>query len=151
MFVDGCFWHGFPQHATKPRNNAVFWRKKLTSNKARDRLVTRTLRRAGWQGVAHLGALLAEGHPGAEAGRQTFDTSPRPSPVEAERRKRDWSDGFGGFRRRASFRLMSVFGIEVRVSRAASHASQSSEFSLMKAINSSTWHNGSPVTVSAAP
>ena len=24
-FVDGCFWHGCPQHATKPRNNAAFW------------------------------------------------------------------------------------------------------------------------------
>jgi len=49
VFVDGCFWHGCPQHATKPRNNAAFWRKKLAANKARDRLVTRTLRHAGWR------------------------------------------------------------------------------------------------------
>ena len=49
VFVDGCFWHGCPQHATKPKNNAAFWRKKLAGNKTRDRLVTRTLRRNGWR------------------------------------------------------------------------------------------------------
>jgi len=49
VFVDGCFWHGCPKHATKPRNNAAFWRKKLAANKARDQLVVRTLRRAGWR------------------------------------------------------------------------------------------------------
>ncbi len=49
VFVDGCFWHGCPLHGTKPRNNAAFWRKKFAANKARDRLVTRTLRRNGWR------------------------------------------------------------------------------------------------------
>ena len=49
VFVDGCFWHGCPQHATKPRNNAAFWRKKFAANRARDRLVTRTLRQNGWR------------------------------------------------------------------------------------------------------
>ncbi len=48
VFVDGCFWHGCPQHATKPKNNRAFWRKKLAGNKRRDALVTRTLKRAGW-------------------------------------------------------------------------------------------------------
>jgi DNA mismatch endonuclease (patch repair protein) len=49
VFVDGCFWHGCPRHATKPKNNRAFWRRKLAANKARDRLVSRTLRRAGWR------------------------------------------------------------------------------------------------------
>jgi DNA mismatch endonuclease (patch repair protein) len=48
VFVDGCFWHACPIHATKPRNNATFWRKKLAANQARDKFVTRTLRRQGW-------------------------------------------------------------------------------------------------------
>jgi len=48
VFVDGCFWHGCPKHETKPKNNRAFWFRKLSSNKARDALVTRTLRRAGW-------------------------------------------------------------------------------------------------------
>ena len=51
VFVDGCFWHGCPKHSSMPRNNRPFWRKKLAANKARDRLVNRTLRRAGWRVV----------------------------------------------------------------------------------------------------
>jgi DNA mismatch endonuclease (patch repair protein) len=51
LFVDGCFWHGCPKHATKPQQNASFWRKKLAANKARDRRVNRTLRRTGWRVV----------------------------------------------------------------------------------------------------
>jgi len=49
VFVDGCFWHGCPQHASMPKNNSAFWAKKLASNKVRDRLVTRTLRKTGWR------------------------------------------------------------------------------------------------------
>ncbi len=48
VFVDGCFWHGCPVHATRPASNRAFWRRKLARNKARDRLVTRTLKRNGW-------------------------------------------------------------------------------------------------------
>ena len=51
LFVDGCFWHGCPRHATKPANNRAFWKKKLAGNKKRDRRVNRTLRRAGWKVV----------------------------------------------------------------------------------------------------
>jgi DNA mismatch endonuclease (patch repair protein) len=51
IFVDGCFWHGCPRHATKPVNNRVFWKKKLAGNKTRDRVVNRMLRRAGWRVV----------------------------------------------------------------------------------------------------
>ncbi len=32
-----------------PANNRAFWLNKLTANKARDRLVTRTLRQRGWR------------------------------------------------------------------------------------------------------
>jgi DNA mismatch endonuclease, patch repair protein len=49
VFVDGCFWHGCPRHGTKPKSNAGFWRKKISRNQARDRLVNRTLRKLGWQ------------------------------------------------------------------------------------------------------
>ena len=48
LFVDGCFWHGCPKHATRPKSNRAFWRRKLAGNKKRDRLVNRMLRRAGW-------------------------------------------------------------------------------------------------------
>src|SRR5690242_14094898 len=49
IFVDGCFWHGCPKHCNQPANNRAFWRRKLTANKTRDRVVARTLRRAGWR------------------------------------------------------------------------------------------------------
>lgn len=48
VFVDGCFWHGCPLHSTMPKTNSAFWAKKLGSNKARDRLVSQTLRKTGW-------------------------------------------------------------------------------------------------------
>ena len=49
VFVDGCFWHGCPRHGTMPRNNRAFWKAKFARNAARDRDVTRTLRKAGWR------------------------------------------------------------------------------------------------------
>lgn len=51
VFIDGCFWHGCPRHATAPKANAEFWASKLDGNKARDRYVNRTLRRRGWRVV----------------------------------------------------------------------------------------------------
>lgn len=48
VFVDGCFWHGCPTHASRPTSNRVFWEQKLARNRYRDRLVTRTLRKNGW-------------------------------------------------------------------------------------------------------
>ena len=47
-FVDGCFWHGCPRHATRPRQNRKFWDAKIARNRARDRKVSRALRAAGW-------------------------------------------------------------------------------------------------------
>jgi len=48
VFVDGCFWHGCPEHSTMPKNNSEFWEKKLGANKARDKVVNRELRKEGW-------------------------------------------------------------------------------------------------------
>jgi hypothetical protein len=38
-----------PLHATQPKTHAAFWRKKIATNRTRDRLVTRTLRTCGWR------------------------------------------------------------------------------------------------------
>ena len=51
VFVDGCFWHGCPRHATMPAGNRAFWKAKLARNAARDREVTVALRKAGWRVV----------------------------------------------------------------------------------------------------
>ncbi len=53
LFVDGCFWHGCPKHATWPAHRAAWWRRKIEGNRTRDRVVNRVLRRAGrvkWRG-----------------------------------------------------------------------------------------------------
>jgi DNA mismatch endonuclease (patch repair protein) len=49
VFVDGCFWHGHDcGRNLRPRTNAKAWRDKIESNQARDRRVTRVLRKQGW-------------------------------------------------------------------------------------------------------
>jgi DNA mismatch endonuclease (patch repair protein) len=48
VFVDGCFWHGCPEHGTRPKSNADRWTDKLNSNKERDRRVDAHLRDQGW-------------------------------------------------------------------------------------------------------
>jgi DNA mismatch endonuclease (patch repair protein) len=51
VFVDGCFWHSCPLHATSAKANASFWRKKLSDNQQRDRDTDRRLRNARWKVV----------------------------------------------------------------------------------------------------
>ncbi|KND40970.1 very short patch repair endonuclease [Streptomyces stelliscabiei] len=48
VLIDGCFWHGCPEHATQPKSNAEWWRNKLDRNMARDRETTEHLTAAGW-------------------------------------------------------------------------------------------------------
>jgi DNA mismatch endonuclease (patch repair protein) len=49
IFVDGCFWHGCPRHASFPVTRRAFWLKKFDDNKARDHRVNLQLRRLGWR------------------------------------------------------------------------------------------------------
>lgn len=48
VFIDGCFWHGCPQHATLPKTNSDYWLPKLERNIERDRATDALLRDAGW-------------------------------------------------------------------------------------------------------
>lgn len=48
VFVDGCFWHGCPDHGTSPAGNAGWWATKIATNKRRDRDTEEHLVRAGW-------------------------------------------------------------------------------------------------------
>ncbi|MFJ4278858.1 T/G mismatch-specific endonuclease [Streptomyces sp. Ag82_O1-12] len=48
VFLDGCFWHGCPQHATHPKANAEWWRAKLEKNMSRDVETTEHLAAQGW-------------------------------------------------------------------------------------------------------
>ncbi|SEJ50211.1 T/G mismatch-specific endonuclease [Azotobacter beijerinckii] len=49
VFVDGCFWHGCPDHGAIPKANRDWWAEKLQSNRARDERVTNALIAAGWE------------------------------------------------------------------------------------------------------
>ncbi|MGH8021188.1 MAG: very short patch repair endonuclease [Opitutaceae bacterium] len=49
VFIDGCFWHGCPRHGRKPKQNADYWLRKLSRNRARDRKVNRLLREREWR------------------------------------------------------------------------------------------------------
>jgi DNA mismatch endonuclease, patch repair protein len=48
VFIDGCFWHGCPEHGTQPKNNAPWWAEKIRANKERDRDTDRRLAADGW-------------------------------------------------------------------------------------------------------
>lgn len=49
VFVDGCFWHGCPEHFQMPEVNRAFWEQKLAKTKARDEDVNRTLKQKSWK------------------------------------------------------------------------------------------------------
>lgn len=49
LFIDGCFWHGCPEHYVHPRSNAPFWDRKLRENVDRDRRQTLALADQGWR------------------------------------------------------------------------------------------------------
>ena len=51
VFLDGCFWHGCPQHHTVASANAKFWADKVSGNQVRDRDTDARLEAAGWVSV----------------------------------------------------------------------------------------------------
>lgn len=48
VFIDGCFWHGCPQHAQRPKQNSEYWGPKISRNVERDLEQTARLEAAGW-------------------------------------------------------------------------------------------------------
>lgn len=49
VFVDGCFWHGCPEHYRHPDDNMEYWARKLASNTERDQRVNKALQSRGWK------------------------------------------------------------------------------------------------------
>jgi len=48
IFIDGCFWHGCPDHRTVPGANNEWWSAKLERNRRRDEETTAHLEALGW-------------------------------------------------------------------------------------------------------
>jgi DNA mismatch endonuclease (patch repair protein) len=49
IYVDGCFWHGCPIHATVPKTNVDYWSPKLERNRERDKQATASFEKSGWR------------------------------------------------------------------------------------------------------
>lgn len=48
VFIDGCYWHGCPEHYVPPKTNAGYWSEKILRNVERDRDTDVKLKDAGW-------------------------------------------------------------------------------------------------------
>ncbi|GAA2147018.1 very short patch repair endonuclease [Nocardioides koreensis] len=48
VYLDGCFWHGCPDHGRRPHTNGEWWAWKIARNQERDRSTDRQLQEAGW-------------------------------------------------------------------------------------------------------
>jgi len=50
VFIDGCFWHGCPEHGSRSFNeNAAYWEQKISRNVDRDADTVERLEAAGWR------------------------------------------------------------------------------------------------------
>lgn len=67
VFVDGCFWHGCPEHMRASKKNAEAWKAKLEGNRARDAETNELLRTAGWTVIR----IWEHENPAEAAGRVT--------------------------------------------------------------------------------
>ncbi|MFH9082881.1 very short patch repair endonuclease [Streptomyces sp. NPDC017673] len=48
VFIDGCYWHGCPEHYVPPKTNPGYWSEKVLRNVERDRDTDQRLKNAGW-------------------------------------------------------------------------------------------------------
>ena len=48
VFIDGCYWHGCPEHFVMPKSNVEYWKRKIRANRDRDIETTILLTEAGW-------------------------------------------------------------------------------------------------------
>lgn len=49
VFIDGCFWHGCPEHYQRPLANREYWDDKMLRNRARDAETESALTDNGWR------------------------------------------------------------------------------------------------------
>jgi DNA mismatch endonuclease (patch repair protein) len=51
VFVDGCYWHGCPEHLRLPARNSAYWTAKIERNRRRDADTDARLSADGWLAV----------------------------------------------------------------------------------------------------
>ncbi|SCG69885.1 very short patch repair endonuclease [Micromonospora inositola] len=69
VFLDGCFWHGCPEHHTVAKTNAPFWAEKVATNRRRDADTNERLAAQGWTVIR-----IWEHEPVAEAAARIAET-----------------------------------------------------------------------------
>jgi DNA mismatch endonuclease (patch repair protein) len=79
VFVDGCFWHGCPEHFTVAKANSSFWAEKARRNRERDRETDQALALAGWAVVR-----IWEHTPAPEAADQVAVALERRFPIRTD-------------------------------------------------------------------
>ncbi|WP_082487166.1 very short patch repair endonuclease [Leifsonia sp. Root112D2] len=53
VFIDGCFWHGCPDHYQRPASHRDYWDLKVVQNRERDAETDTRLTTAGWRVIRH--------------------------------------------------------------------------------------------------
>nr|WP_298985298.1 very short patch repair endonuclease [uncultured Micrococcus sp.] len=48
VLIDGCYWHGCPEHYIAPKANGGYWSDKVARNRARDADTNQVLTERGW-------------------------------------------------------------------------------------------------------
>lgn len=51
VFVDGCYWHGCPDHYVASKSNTTYWAEKIERNRQRDVETDAALLAAGWHAI----------------------------------------------------------------------------------------------------
>jgi DNA mismatch endonuclease (patch repair protein) len=86
VLIDGCFWHGCPEHYRPSRTNASFWSSKILANQVRDRETSAALEQAGWTVLRfweHEDAEVVAEVVGARVRASSGDRGSRSSTVQA--------------------------------------------------------------------
>jgi DNA mismatch endonuclease (patch repair protein) len=94
VFVDGCFWHGCPEHGTLPHANSAWWTAKLAANRARDADTNALLEAAGWSVVRiwehsdpfYAASVVSEALRAARSGRHEDTKAARSTPEDFDQR-----------------------------------------------------------------
>ena len=64
VFIDGCYWHGCPEHYVASKSNRGYWKAKIEANVARDAETNDVLSEAGWTVLRY----WSHDHPAKTAG-----------------------------------------------------------------------------------